>query len=541
MWLINTTTLKLEEFFGDLIPPYAILSHAWEGDEVSFDDMSRMPSAEVKAKKGYPKIEQTCRIALQESLGYAWVDTCCINKSSSAELTEAINSMYEWYERSAICYAFLSDLNPSVTKDEGFPACRWFTRGWTLQELIAPAQVVFYDSNWNRRGTKHSVAYLVSQITRIQSDYLWRGNTIKFASVAEKMSWASRRTTTRIEDMAYCLLGLFDISMPMLYGEGERAFLRLQEEIIKKTNDLSLFAWTAPSLGNHCCGVLAPRPAMFKSSGALVKGARDSEFSVTNKGIRITTRLERAPAATNDHPHFLLYLGYDSNFRAVYLVLQKYGADQFVRDNKVASGIWIPMEPLTRQFLATETFYLTHDPEFMIAQEEIYQIRQRAVRLELNDGLKVFEVTPSGLWDPIHSLLHDPTASVAVNIGFSSSPYGSVVILSLGGRTADDVYVLPTSSPALSYIFKNISNLTSEELERYFALRPTKLVGEPLPPSGERRTVEARCDDLAVWLAVSCNQVIAPILGDGIFAGPMGAERLRWQLRSLNVYSIHRH
>jgi hypothetical protein len=142
MRLINTSTGRFEEFIGRNIPKYAILSHTWEEEEVSFKDTSD-PSC--KSKKGYSKIAMTCRLAAEAGLGYAWVDTCCIDKSSSAELTEAINSMFQWYGRAAICYVYFSDMVPSASLETGLQGCRWFTRGWTLQELIAPKKIDFFD------------------------------------------------------------------------------------------------------------------------------------------------------------------------------------------------------------------------------------------------------------------------------------------------------------------------------------------------------------------------------------------------------------
>jgi hypothetical protein len=141
MRLINTRTLELQDFSLSIIPPYAILSHTWGGDEVTFQDMS-LPGHILKT--GYSKIKQTCQLALQDSLEFAWVDTCCIDKSSSAELTESINSMFQWYMNAAVCYVFL-DLPENGQAEDGLNKCRWFTRGWTLQELLAPNTVKFYD------------------------------------------------------------------------------------------------------------------------------------------------------------------------------------------------------------------------------------------------------------------------------------------------------------------------------------------------------------------------------------------------------------
>src|SRR3569833_1388030 len=145
MKLINVETLLLEDFIGSNVPPYAILSHTWEADEVSFQDWGQ---SDTPSKKGYQKILMTCVLARQRTdVKYAWVDTCCIDKSSSSELTEAINSMFGWYKNSAVCFAYLSDLEPAAEVGD-LRQCRWFTRGWTLQELIAPKHVVFF----NRTG-----------------------------------------------------------------------------------------------------------------------------------------------------------------------------------------------------------------------------------------------------------------------------------------------------------------------------------------------------------------------------------------------------
>ncbi|PMD20384.1 HET-domain-containing protein [Hyaloscypha hepaticicola] len=240
MWLLNTTSLELEFFMSSEDHPYAILSHTWEDGEVSFQDMQSLPNA--RTKKGFSKVIETCRLARQWDLSYAWIDTCCIDKSSSAELTEAINSMFNWYKKSAICFAFLSDLSASedeVQKNELW-RCRWFTRGWTLQELIAPEKVEFYDQRWQWSGTKQSLQQELSAITGIDLEILEDSNLLSTIPVARRMSWASRRKTSRVEDRAYSLLGLFDVNVPLIYGEGPKAFIRLQEEIMKQNNDLSL-------------------------------------------------------------------------------------------------------------------------------------------------------------------------------------------------------------------------------------------------------------------------------------------------------------
>lgn len=243
--LINTSTLEMKVFTGKGVPTYATLSHTWIYDEeVTFQEMSQIfhdPDHPATQKSGYQKIIMTCRIAHRDMIHYAWVDTCCIDKTSSAELSEAINSMFKWYQRAEICYAFLSDLRPNSEVKATMRDCRWFTRGWCLQELIAPKQINFYDQTWGFVGKRSELKTLISDITGVDRAVLTDCRILYSIPVAERMSWASKRDTTRTEDIAYCLLGIFDISMPMLYGEGDRAFIRLQEEIIKRSNDLSIF------------------------------------------------------------------------------------------------------------------------------------------------------------------------------------------------------------------------------------------------------------------------------------------------------------
>jgi hypothetical protein len=232
----------------DDVPPYAILSHTWgaDGDEVTFQDLVDDTG---RNKAGYGKI-QFCRDqAARDGLQYFWVDTCCIDKSSSAELTEAINSMFRWYREAAKCYVYLSDVSEGDCDGNddlppSFQKSRWFTRGWTLQELIAPASVEFFSLEGKFLGDKRSKEQQVHKITGIAAQAL-RGNPLSEFSVAERLSWAAKRTTTRKEDGAYCLLGVFDVYMPLIYGEGDKAFTRLKEEIDKYSKS-TLFAFPPP-------------------------------------------------------------------------------------------------------------------------------------------------------------------------------------------------------------------------------------------------------------------------------------------------------
>lgn len=175
--------------------------------------------------------------------------------------------MYQWYKKAGVCYAYLSDVEPfqpDNLKVGMMEASRWFKRGWTLQELIAPSTIEFYDASWSEIGTKSSISRLLSQITGIRLEVL-RGQSLKSCNVAERMSWAAQRGTTRSEDMAYCLMGLFDVNMPLLYGEGEvRAFVRLQEEILRSNEDYTIFVWVSDN-SSEPTGLFAPSVTCFQS------------------------------------------------------------------------------------------------------------------------------------------------------------------------------------------------------------------------------------------------------------------------------------
>lgn len=156
--------------------------------------------------------------------------------------------------------------------------------------MIAPPQLVFYANDWLKLGTRSSLAHEISAVTRIESDFLLKERPLSLASLAQKTSWVSRRVTTRIEDMAYCMLGLFDINMPLLYGEGSKAFIRLQEEIIKASNDHTIFCWTwTDSDPSDWVSMLAPCPQVFAYVGDIVPTrytiGNTRAFSMTNAGL----------------------------------------------------------------------------------------------------------------------------------------------------------------------------------------------------------------------------------------------------------------
>ncbi len=315
MHLLNTSTKKLTEFV-DNTPPYAILSHTWDlaEEEVGFEDLEALHQGSpdcgsthpVALRSGYKKIQRCCEQARCDGLDWVWVDTCCIDKNSSTVLSEAINSMFSWYKAASVCYVFLADVTDAAEDSSflgsAFRKSRWFTRGWTLQELLAPRIVRFFSSCWaviGEMGEESPLSATVASITGIPVAYLL-GFSFRAASIAQRMSWASNRATTRREYVAYCLLGIFDVNMPLLYGEGEKkAFIRLQEEILKQTEDHSILAWG--SLPHHMdyspyeddyYGILATSPASFANCANIVPsrvriGSRRTTFEMTNLGLRI--------------------------------------------------------------------------------------------------------------------------------------------------------------------------------------------------------------------------------------------------------------
>ncbi|KAI6137291.1 heterokaryon incompatibility protein-domain-containing protein [Pisolithus sp. B1] len=269
---------------GDKTVRYAILSHRWEdGSEVTYEEMiglmkmDELKKKEVRDRSGYTKIIKCCEQAIKDDYEWLWIDTCCIDKRSSAELSEAINSMYRWYQDAQVCYAYLNDVTEptfpterngrTYDKSGGWP--EWFMRGWTLQELIAPKRLEFFNKDWAPIGNKQHLAPVLEVITIIPRGVLSDGPVGKRLSVARVMSWAADRRTTRVEDRAYSLMGLFEVNMPMVYGEGKKAFQRLQLEIIRRSSDHSIFAWCLlkPRTGSF----LADDPSDFRCYGHIRK------------------------------------------------------------------------------------------------------------------------------------------------------------------------------------------------------------------------------------------------------------------------------
>jgi hypothetical protein len=235
---------------NEKVPRYAILSHTWGEQEVIFDDLKSLNSSkdiDAKKKAGWDKIQFCAQQAKRDGLDYFWVDTCCIDKSNNTELSEAINSMFRWYQNAERCYVYLSDVEHDTLDSDSesswrwkpaFRKSRWFTRGWTLQELLAPQFVEFFSKEGVRIGDKELLKHTIYEITGIPIEAL-SGSDLSEFDVAERFSWAGNRQTTRKEDGAYCLLGIFGIYMPLIYGEGQdNAIKRLKKEIQGSLEDV---------------------------------------------------------------------------------------------------------------------------------------------------------------------------------------------------------------------------------------------------------------------------------------------------------------
>ncbi|KAI1653546.1 HET-domain-containing protein [Daldinia decipiens] len=337
MRLLNVASFRLEEFIGEKRPRYAILSHTWGDEEVLFQDIQNHECSMWKQKRGFKKVEDSCRRAKLDRYEYIWIDTCCIDKSSSAELSEAINSMFAWYESSCVCYAFIEDIQDPAD----LPKSRWFTRGWTLQELIAPHDVRFYSKSWELLGDRYTLSSQIAERTGINIPVLtlnrivnnapreqhtgwhsgcigcgdrvrYTSNIVKNYCVAQKMNWASSRQTTRAEDMAYCLLGIFGIHMTLIYGEGlEGAFRRLQEEILKRSDDHSILAWRDDSPDYSSVeneDILATTLLQFRLGNDYVQsmqlpyGQPNRKLQMESNGLFLTAILCPAPPEWRRHP-----------------------------------------------------------------------------------------------------------------------------------------------------------------------------------------------------------------------------------------------
>ncbi|KAK4644980.1 hypothetical protein QC761_309710 [Podospora bellae-mahoneyi] len=472
MRLINANTLRFEEFFEKPLPPYLVLSHTWGEDEVTFRDMQQ-PHLHL-GKSGYAKITQTCRLACSKAIDYVWVDTCCIDKTSSAELTESINSMFQWYQRAVVCVVHLADMESGVDFGTGVRFSRWITRGWTLQELIAPKKVEFYDSKWKLCGQKPRNSDVLSAATKIPEDLLLGNHRSSEYSVAQRLSWASSRTTTRVEDEAYCLFGILEVNMPLIYGEGKMAFRRLQEELIKRSNDITIFAWqpTREEVQEGHCGVLAASPQAFALCEHVCvwrpSTSHNPQFVLTNRGIQLQDIFFHRMPLKNDQPaganeslkrEYVFMVGFLSRGSGVYLGIQlrKIGESLFLRKSrplKMISGT--ENKSLLKTDIATCHFVTDTRP---LDNDTLLAFRKRCTEVSIPEW-SMKHTIPSGYWDDQDMIqFHLPTYLVGAfllegDVGGKRTRF--TVLYRREGEDQVRIYILETAkhTAATTYIFR---------------------------------------------------------------------------------------
>ncbi|TBU61553.1 heterokaryon incompatibility protein-domain-containing protein [Dichomitus squalens] len=392
MRLLDTSTAEFRWVNEPRHVSYAILSHVWmkEGEgpaEQSYQDVKKILKQSNRLKlwptnrkrhsipRGVSeKIRRCCAIAREHGFDSVWVDSSCIDKTSSSELSEAINSMFKWYQHAGVCYAYLYDVDdddePRAPNSQ-FRRSRWFSRGWTLQELLAPRVLVFISKGWRVLGTKAILATVIEDVTGIERAILTHEASLDSVSVARRISWASRRQTTREEDEAYSLMGILGIHLPTIYGEGRFAFIRLQEEVLKQTSDQSLFVWglslqdevelvDVPSADGayfweerekmaeeslYMRNLFALSPRDFVSSAQTLVLPRHtfvqrlrtilplSDYTATSHGIRMTVPVLTTSSVHSDVPvHLAILACQDSTGRSLALILrnQDHTSNEFI-------------------------------------------------------------------------------------------------------------------------------------------------------------------------------------------------------------------
>ncbi|EPE03441.1 het and ankyrin domain protein [Ophiostoma piceae UAMH 11346] len=411
---------------SDSYLPYAILSHTWvhteagEGAEVTYKDLFAYIKDDDKreaiaARPEFDKIRQATRAAARDGHKYIWLDTCCIDKNNNQELDEAIRCMFKWYRDATICYAYLSDVapvnEPAVEIGLGFETSRWFTRGWTLQELVAPKDVVFLAKDWTflgyRMGELHFQRAL-SEASAIDENVLFGGAMPSDFSISTRMRWASRRMTTRIEDKAYSLMGIFGVHMPIMYGEGKAAFIRLQEEILKNSDDHSIFAWTSPHANPYkLYGLLADSPSRFKSSTTVRQflPSNDSdhtggEWQVTNIGLRLKLLMLpiNAGRATGDYSARLeCYVFSGKAPISPVIRLRRLWGDQFARVH--AHELTWQNNEVKLLGLKHMLLYVKQHPAFRLPQITISPTNLASHLSGAANGYELIDVFPLVFWD----------------------------------------------------------------------------------------------------------------------------------------------
>ena len=409
-----------------------------------------------------------------DALEYVWVDTCCIDKSSSAELTQAINSMFMWYQNANICFVYLNDVTNDAETGPIHVAINdshWFRRGWTLQELIAPTSMVFFDSNWDVIGEKCDLLDELSQITLVSRDVLSHESALSSVCVAQRLSWASNRNTTRVEDQAYCLLGILEINMPLLYGEGVKAFYRLQEEVLRSINDLSIFSWSPKAdLADEYCGFFAESPKDFSSCSTmqLVSGAalEDIPISISSRGVEIMIPEYILVSDFENNPiqyQYALKINCktpDTELDFLTVPMRKIGPNVFLRTRWVDTNSF---EPVPVNFLENERkdlVLVTKMPKTDVHTDIVSSSRHTQVDIEFlnwNAETKTREV-PTKAWDVQDHAFFGTGSSLHNWAGISFDDLGFFVCIwsKVGDAWDIEGFLSDNSSEAMDRVWRDL-------------------------------------------------------------------------------------
>ncbi|OHE98624.1 hypothetical protein CORC01_06075 [Colletotrichum orchidophilum] len=494
-------------FEGDNAPNFAILSHTWGEEEVTLQDV-RDAQKDIGLMAGYPKITGACRLAQSQGYDYIWIDTCCIDKTSSAELSEAINSMFNWYEQAGVCFVYLSDLDYSTYRqpenaaplEEALRECRWFTRGWTLQELIAPDNVDFYDKNWHLIGSKldGSLGPALANVTGINLDILNKTLPLESSSVAERMYWASSRVTTRKEDVAYSLMGIFGVNMPLLYGEGMKAFARLQEAILQDTGDHSIFAWHSnyetstqeAVFDQHILSsLLAPSPVEFSQFHYLLPlpafGTTGQQpIQLTNQGIRISMYLEPVndkggdgSAADDFYAVLDCAIQGENGDQCPRIMLRKLAGNQYARVRTGSVCTAIPAPDSTKPGRGSyKTVFVKRNPMYVLPEISVLKAGWKMGGNQ--EAYLVVDSYPTGPWVPSLGILRTGNPyfePVLAGLRFESPTNPRIQVdVVVGWRRAEEGWRLwchaceTQDDLGIDALFRDIYFAASGELDPFF-------------------------------------------------------------------------
>ncbi|OTA95669.1 hypothetical protein M434DRAFT_184886 [Hypoxylon sp. CO27-5] len=448
--VINVRTFEFEEFFNEseVFGKYAILSHRWSGDEVSFQKMNEAGIRKRLAGRfelmlhsvhhGFRKIRATCRLAREVyGLQYVWIDSCCINQEDAHEKQASINSMFRWYKNASVCIVHLynHDDSHNFPTRENLPRDNWFKRGWTLQELLAPKKVHFYSANWYLIGSKNDYSAEIKDITGIPEEAITNKCRLDKYSVAQRMSWAAERETTQGEDVAYCLFGIFDIvDMQKLYGLGAvEAFRLLLKKIIERTNDMSIFGWSdfEYSQSTEHYNLLARSPKAFARCGdfeniskewhrtKIEQGRLEITGSARLRFVNMPSSLDplkgdlpywdtsptcwtqSSAAGVDSLPRYVLFVS-STQSGAVGIVLERETKGSFKRD---MTRPLVRMDGVNAEFVQFDRYSIPVDNGTVLPKSDGLNFHRGFRR---HPQVTIKDAWPSGCWDHANCKLFEP-------------------------------------------------------------------------------------------------------------------------------------